>query len=246
MDPITGALDGGFAIAALAALASGVLHGYTGFGGALLMVPLLTLLYGPVPAMASTHLVGILATAQLYPAAARAARWDELAPIILAILLAAPLGVLLAQILDPALLRVGIGAIILGFAGLMLAGWRYRGRRGRGAGLVVGAVAGGVNGAAGVGGPPLALYFVSSAAAAEVQRANIIVSVGAIIVVAMASLAVAGVYDFALTTRALMLAPAYALGVWAGGRLFALAPSHYYRRAALSVLIVAGLAVIFA
>jgi uncharacterized membrane protein YfcA len=248
MDLITGALDdaldGGFAVAALVALISGVLHGYTGFGGALMMVPLLTLLWGPVPAMASTHLIAVFATAQLYPAAARAARWRELAPILLATLAATPLGVLLVYTLDPALIRLGMGAFILAFAGLTLAGWRYRGPRGRGAGLLVGAVAGGVNGAAGVGGPPLALYFVSAPEPAAVQRANIILGVGAIIVTAIAALAAAGAYDAPLTVRAILLAPFYAAGVWLGVRLFAHAPSRYFRRIALILLMASGLAVI--
>ncbi len=237
-------LDAGFALAALVALISGAVHGCTGFGGALMLVPLLALLYGPVPAMATTHLVAILATAPLYPAAARAANWGELRPILIAALVATPPGVLLAVTLEPAAVRLGVGAVILAFAALMLAGWSYAGPRGRGVSAAVGALAGAVNGAAGVGGPPLALYFVSAPDPAGAQRANILLSVALLILIAIAALAVAGVYDAPLILRSLLLAPAFAAGVWAGARAFAALASRHFRRVALLLLIASALAAI--
>jgi uncharacterized membrane protein YfcA len=64
---------------------SGIIYGYVGFGGALLMVPLFTLLLGPIEAIAIASVIGIFGSAQLYPGAARHARWRELLPISIAI-----------------------------------------------------------------------------------------------------------------------------------------------------------------
>ena len=71
-------LDTAFVFASVIALFNGLIHGYTGFGGALLMVPLLSLLYGPVDAIGMVGIAMICGSVQLYPAAARMAAWREL------------------------------------------------------------------------------------------------------------------------------------------------------------------------
>ena len=52
-------------VAALIAIFSGVIHGYTGFGAALFMVPLFSLLFGPVSAIAIASIVALFGSALL-------------------------------------------------------------------------------------------------------------------------------------------------------------------------------------
>tara|TARA_Y100001934_G_scaffold45053_1_gene54441 strand:- start:5076 stop:5324 length:249 start_codon:yes stop_codon:yes gene_type:complete len=56
-----------FLFAAAAAARGGALMGFTGFGGTLVMVPLLALVWGPTVAIAISMVVSLIATVQLLP-----------------------------------------------------------------------------------------------------------------------------------------------------------------------------------
>ena len=63
-------------------LVAGLVHGYTGFGAAMVAMPLLSLVYNPVEALAVTAIVGLAGAAQLSPGAARVAHWPEVVPVM--------------------------------------------------------------------------------------------------------------------------------------------------------------------
>jgi len=236
--------DAALALGMAVTAVNGLIHGYTGFGGALLTVPLLTFLFGPVEAIAIVSLMTIFGSAQLYPRAARNALWRELLPIFAGIAAFMPLGAYFLFSLDPQLIRRAMGGFILVFAFVLMSGWVYRGPRGIGPGAVVGALAGGITGASGVGGPPLALYYLASAEPVDVQRANIIISVAVLTLAMLTTVAVGGGFSEMVLLRAVLLAPAYVAGVWAGAKLFSVAPKSYFRRMALWLLIVTGVSVL--
>ncbi|MEN9590348.1 MAG: hypothetical protein RLZZ481_2134, partial [Pseudomonadota bacterium] len=72
-----------------------------------------------------------------------------------------PLGAWLIEWLDPTVTRRFIGVIVAGLAALMLIGWQYKGARGKIQDWFVGVTSGTLTAMAGVGGPPLVLYFLS-------------------------------------------------------------------------------------
>jgi hypothetical protein len=237
VEAITGVFTIDLALAAAVAIVSGVIHGYTGFGAALVMVPLLALMYGPVEAIAVTSIAGLIGSAQIYPGAARIALWREVAPLTLAAVVATPLGVMLLFSVDPEWIRRAIGVFVLLAALLIMSGWVYRGRRG-----VTGAVCGAVSGVAGVGGPPVVVYFLAAPEAVAVQRANIVISIGVVIALVLGGLVVGGGVNGGTAARGLVIAPVYMAGFWAGVRLFAIAPQTLYRKVALWLLMATGLA----
>jgi len=232
-------------LAVLVALVSGVIHGYSGFGSALLMVPLFTLLFNPVEAIAISLIIAAFGSAQLYPGAARNARWIELVPVIVGLAVAAPLGAVALFNTDPELIRRFMGGFVLLAAVILMSGWVYRGSRGIMAGAVVGVLAGGITGVAGVGGPSIALYFLASPEPIEVQRANIVISVAAVIPVMLAVLFIAGGIGTHTLFRAIILSPVYVIGTWSGSRLFTIAPKEYFHRVVLWLLVATGVGVAF-
>ena len=234
----------GLLYAGLIAILSGVIHGYTGFGAALFMVPLFAMLFGPVDAIAIAIIMGLFGSVQLYPGAARNAQWRETAPVILAIAISTPIGAYLLFSLDDAVIRDTIGAFVLLSALILLSGWVYKGPRGLLASLVAGGLAGSITGAAGVGGPALAIYFLSAPVPAAVQRANIVIAVAAVLVVTLTALIIGGGVKEEIVYRAIILIPVYVLGTWSGSKLFAIAPQAYFRRIALWLLIAAGIGII--
>ena len=226
------------------AVLNGLIQGYTGFGGALLMVPLLSVLYSPVEAIAMVGIAIICGSAQLYPSAVRQAVWPELFPIFLGLVVFVPLGAYLLFHLDPQLVRRSMGGFILVFAVILMSGWIYRGPRGILPSALVGALAGSITGASGVGGPPIALYYLASPHPPDVQRANIIIGVTVMTIAVLTAVGVGGGFTTEIVLRGLYLTPAYLIGVWSGARLFMAVPKSYFRHVALWILVATGFAVL--
>ncbi|MCZ6532779.1 MAG: sulfite exporter TauE/SafE family protein [SAR324 cluster bacterium] len=228
-------------IAMGAVCAGGVIRGFSGFGAAMLVVPILSILYLPHQAVAIAMCLALVANIQLVPGALRSTEWRQAWPLSIGALVGIPLGALALLNIDPDLMRRAISAIVLAFALLLLSGWRWRGRQGLRAALLTGSMAGVINGAAGTGGPPVILYLLAGPRSAETSRANIISVYLFLNGGTLASLAVNGVVTPEVMWRALLLAPAWVLSLWIGIRMFHTASDRIYRRIALLTLVGVGL-----
>lgn len=228
----------------LVALVSGLMHGYTGFGGGLLIVPLLAMLLGPVEGVFVAGVAGIFGTLQLFPKAARIANWSEVGPAMITGLIATPIGVLYLVSADPEIARRGIGGFVLISALIMMTGWAYRGPRGIAGSAGAGLLSGAVTGAAGAGGPFLVMYFLAAPEASSVQRANILISMGALIAALTVALGFGGAITPESIARALLVSVMYVLGTWIGGKLFERVPATWFRPVALWLLVATGVSVL--
>ncbi len=225
-------------------LLGGMVHGLTGFGGALVTMPLLALLFGPVEALALSAPAWVLGTLQMLPRASREADWRVLWPILIPALLATPLGTLLLFVMEPDIVRRTIGLFVLAGAVMLATGWTYRGPRGRLPGIIAGSLCGGVTGFAGVGGPPVIVYVLAWPDSPAIQRASILIIIGSVGVVTLLGIIVGGAYDGTVALTALVLAVAYVAGTWSGSAGFRAASDAFFRRAALTVLFASGIAAI--
>ena len=130
-----------FAIAV--SLVSGVVRGFTGFGGPAMMVLALTQFYSPASVLALVLLVDYAANFQLAFGAIRHTSWRSTAPLTIASIITLPLGVHLLQTVDPVLMKRAIALTAGLCVCVMLCNWRYK----REAGMVVSAVVGFIGGA---------------------------------------------------------------------------------------------------
>ena len=226
-----------FAAAFFIALLGGFVRGLTGFGGGLVMVPLFSMLWGPVEAIGAMVGLGFLTLFQVLAPALRVAKLYDAAPLLLGSAIFTPAGVALLVSLDPALVKKIIALVILTLTIVMLAGWTYRGRRGPAQGFFVGGLTGFVNGVAGSGGPITVVYVMAEKTRAEYQRASIILAMGLSSFMTIFSLVAAG----AIGKRTLVHVAAFILptilGTWFGARLFARLPSGLYRQIVLWFLV---------
>ena len=230
-------------IAAVFAIASAMLRGFTGFGANLIWGPVLIFLWGPVETVAIMGTTGLAASLQACVPEVRKADWSEVTPIILTAAVAGPVGVTVLLHLEPNLVRRAIGAFILIIAVIIASGWQYRGRRGMVAKLVTGGVAGGLAGFAGIGGPICVLYFMAAPGNAITLRANNMVSVTILVPMVLVSLAFAGGIGIETLMRSVILLIPYSLGVWLGVLLFHKIPKALFRRAVLGLLMTIGITV---
>ena len=232
-----------FAFAATAAALGGALMGFTGFGGALVMVPLVALVWGPTDAIAISMIVATFATAQLVPVIAREADWPDVWPAMVGALIGVPLGVWMLLSNDPDITRRVMGFVIILVAVIMMRGWLYRGPRNKGICGAFGSFGGFTSGFFGMGAPAVTLYYLSGQSRPAVQRANILLVLWAQIMMVIAALA----FDGRITLNTLLLSGAlylpYAGATWIGARVFRRASQEIYRRVCLWLLIVMGVTI---
>lgn len=234
-----------FGLASLLALAGGFMFGFAGFGGGLIMTPLLALIYWPTEGVVIANTIPLLVAWQALPAIRPHIRWQELSPLLIAAIFATPIGAYFLLIGDPEFVRRVMGAVVLFAAVTMMFGWTYRGPRNRLTSVVAGIVAGGMNGYVGLGGPFMSLYFLAAQASSRVQRANILLAmllIGAMVIV---PLAIWGAIGLDTVTRCFVLMVPYGAAMWIGARVFRHTTDAIYRRVALILLMAVGISASF-
>ena len=149
------------ALAALMLSVAGVIRGFSGFGSAMMIVPLYSLLFGPVQAVATVAVLEAVITFQLIPRALREAHWPDVLLLSAGACPVIPFANRILLTADPDVMRRVIAVLVIVFAIVMLTGWRYHGRRHPAATLVVGALSGVLIGSAGMAAPIVVLYLLS-------------------------------------------------------------------------------------
>lgn len=225
---------------------AGLVRGYTGFGAALVLTPLLSLVVGTQAAAATTILLTGATALQQVPGARRSADMRTVLPLAAGALVAIPAGTWALAALDPQVMRRAVAVVVIGFSILLATGWRYRGPTPATATVAVGMTSGVLTGAAGIGGPPVVVWTLAGAADAAAARATFILFFGITLVAAVPPLIWAGLVSADTAWRCLAMAPAFMGATWAGGRLFRVAPDRMFRRAALGVLFLSGVAALLA
>ena len=243
IDELSDFLTRDIAFAATAAAFGGALMGFTGFGGTLVMVPLVALVWGPTQAIAISMIVATVATAQLLPVITREADWPDVWPGMVGAVIGAPLGVLMLLSTDPAMTRRLMGLVIILVAVIMMRGWLYRGSRSKKVCGAFGGFGGFTSGFFGMGAPAVTLYYLSGQKPPAVQRANILMVLLVHIMVVVVVFALDGI----VTLNTLLLSSAlylpYAGATWIGARVFQHASQEIYRRVCLWLLIVMGVTI---
>ena len=233
-----------FAYTLAVTAAGGMLQGFTGFGATLVMVPLLTFVYGPAESVAVGIGLSALGSVLLLPEASRDADWPDVVPACLMAFATVPVGVSLLLALDPGVTRRLMGGIVILVALIMIRGWNYGGPRNALTSAAAGSFSGFTAGFFGMGAPGVTIYYLSGAIRAAVQRANILIVLGVVSALTMTGVAAGGGANLGSLVLGIALIPPFALPMWVGARYFRRASNEAYRRVCLWLLIVMGAAVI--
>jgi len=241
LDP-GGLLDGRFAALAVAAGLAGLVRGFSGFGAAMVFVPLASALYGPPSAVVLLFVMDLVVSAPMLPPAFRRCRWAEVAPLAVGATLTVPLGVRILTWADPLVLRYATSTAILAIVAVMAAGWRYRRRPSIPATLAVGGVSGLAGGAASLYGPPVILFWLGGQSGAATVRANVFAFFGVVAVAAAVTFWLNAMFTRDRLLLTLLPLPAYAVAMWAGARSFRRVPEGLFRGISLALCAAAALA----
>ena len=112
---------------AAALLIASMVQSITGFGFALLSMPLLTLVIDAKDAVAVSTIVGALASFNLLARTYRYVRWDLARSLLAGAVAGMPLGLVVLVRVDARALKVLIAVAGLGFVAILARGWRLEG-----------------------------------------------------------------------------------------------------------------------
>jgi uncharacterized membrane protein YfcA len=219
---------------------SGLARGFSGFGSALIFIPVASAMIGPRIAVPLLLLIDMVAAAPLIPDAWRISDRRQVGIMALGLLAGTPTGAYILTRADPLLVRWVIVGLITSLLALLMSGWRYHGRPATPLAVAVGAVAGLFSGLAQVGGPPVIFYWLGGEHSAKAVRANLVLFFAISSVLAGVSFAATGLLTWTVIGLSVMTGPAYGLSLWIGARMFGLASEVTFRRVCYVLIAVAA------
>ena len=235
-----------FAICVIA-FVSGTARGFSGFGSALIFMPLASSIASPRLVAALLLIIDFVAATPLVPNAFKHADRKATAVIVVGALLGVPIGTYFLSRLDPVTTRWIISVFVCALLVLLLSGWRYRGKDHLALSVGVGGLSGFCSGLAQTGGPPIVGYWLGRPIKPEVARANIVLFFAASDFFALLSYLLAGLINLDAIRFALLVGPLYAVGVGFGALLFRRASQQAFRAicyALIALAVIIGLPVL--
>src|ERR1700730_12698432 len=139
---------------AVSAFAAAMARGFSGFGGALIFVPLASAMVGPRVAAPLLLIIDAVAAAGLIPRAWRYSDKREVSSMARGAIVGVPLGATVLANTDPLIIRWTIVFVVIVLLLLLVSGWSYRRQPTAPPTIGVGALAGFFSGAAQIGGAP--------------------------------------------------------------------------------------------
>ncbi len=232
----------GIAVLLAATLLGGLVRGFTGFGVALVFMPLASVILGPVAALGLIWFIDLPFALPIAARSAKTAEWREILPLLLTATLALPAGIWLLIWLDRETMRWVLALLVLTAVALMASGWRYHGRPTIPLSLGVGALSGLFNGMASIGGMPLAVFWLGAQRNDRHKtRANMQAFFGVSTLISGTVLWWKGILTGGALMMAVPLFAIYGVGLWAGTHGFRLASEQTFRRGAYLVIFLSAL-----
>jgi len=223
------------------AFIAGLARGFSGFGAALIFMPLASTIVGPACAAPLLLIIDAVMAAGLIPNAWRCAHRRDVGIMAAGALIGIPAGTLALALGDPLTLRWGIVLTVVLLLTVLASGWRYRGQPSAILTVSVGVVSGLFSGAAQIGGPPVVVYWLGGAISSAVVRANIVIFFAISTLLTGASYLASGLFTLQILALSLTTGPFYGLGLYLGARLFGMASEVAFRRTCYGIIAMAGI-----
>ena len=226
------------------AFVSGTARGFSGFGSALIFMPLASSFAAPRLVAALLLIIDFVAAAPLLPDAWKHADRKATAVMVSGALIGVPIGTYVRPELNPVTTRWIISGFVLALLLLLLSGWRYRGKDFSALSIGIGGLSGFCSGLAQTGGPPIVGYWLGRPIPSLIARANILLFFGASDFFSLVSYSLTGLITADAIRFSLLVGPVYGIGVWFGARLFGRASERLFRAicyALIAAAVIVGL-----
>jgi uncharacterized membrane protein YfcA len=211
------------------AFVAGTARGFSGFGAALIFMPLASSIADPRLVAALLLIIDFVAAAPLLPNAWQKADRKATAVMVIGALIGVPIGTYFLSRLEPVTTRWIITTFVFALLMLLLSGWRYRGKDYAAVSVGIGGLSGFCSGLAQTGGPPIVGYWLGRPIPSVIARANIFLFFGAADIFSAASYVATGLITLDAIKFAFVVGPVYGVGVWFGASLFGKASEAVFR-----------------
>ena len=213
-----------------------IVRGYSGFGFSLLSITALSLILTPAQVIPAIFLLEVAASLHLLPSIWKDVHWGSLAFLMLGALVGTPIGVYALANMPQPQMTLALACFVLLATFLLWWGFSLKTMPSRMATLAVGTATGLANGAFGMGGPPVVLFYFASPAGHAAGRASLIAYFLFTDVVGLGFLSREGLVTWDAGLLALAFLPALATGIWFGSRSFKSADPVRFRKIVLVIL----------
>ncbi|AZV79089.1 sulfite exporter TauE/SafE family protein [Parasedimentitalea marina] len=220
---------------------AGLVRGFTGFGTAMIFVPIGAQFLPTADVVFLMATTGVFSTAALFPSAWKQADKSEVGALAMAAGITVPIGIWMMMQLDGLVLRWLVSVVIGVTLVVVITGWRWQGKIGWPGRFAIGGAAGTVGGMTGLTGPVVIVFYLANVRDVSRVRANTIVFLAALDVVIVTNLVFGGFAGMETLMVALMLSLPYLITTLIGKALFDPKLEKIYRVASYSVI---GLAVL--
>ena len=235
-DPLT-VIIGGLLVIFL----SSIIQGLTGFGFALVSVPIMMFILSPKVVVPIVIIHSLVINLIILFEARKWVNLKRIWPLMIAGAAGIPIGTYLLVALDASILKIFIGSVIIPFAITSLAGFKKAIRSEKLAFAPVGITSGLLASSTSLSGPPVILFFVNQGIEKEIFRANLVAYFTVLSLAAILAFVIGGVITTTVINYTLWLLPAAILGAMTGIKLTPKVSENIFRIIALVIVIIAGL-----
>lgn len=211
------------------ALVAGIARGFSGFGAALIFIPLGGAIIGPRLVSPVLLVIDGLATLGMVRPAFKIANRREVLTMAIGAAVGVPLGTAVLALMDPLVLRWLITGVAVCLLALLISGWRYHGEPWPPLTSCIGVIAGLFSGAAQLGGPPVVAYWLGGKSNFARVRSNVILYFSISTLFSVVSYYAGGLFVAPVFAMTVLILPSYSAGLYIGSRLFGLAKENTFR-----------------
>jgi len=216
---------------------AGIVRGCTGFGFSALVVASSALFMPVTTVVPMVAILEIVASVHMASSTWRQAAFKPLIYLLTGTAIATPLGVYALVLLSAADIRLLLSGLIFILSLLLLSGWQYRGIVSKSSYLGMGLFAGLCNGAAAVGGLPLATFLASVRLNMQQLRATLVLFFFGADLILILSVSAHDLYHQSLVIYSAIMVLPMALGIQIGTVFFHKLNEKSLRRAVILLLL---------
>jgi uncharacterized membrane protein YfcA len=226
-----------YLVIAAAATLGGLSRGFSGFGAAMVFMPIASAVLTPVVATPVLLLTDLISSSLVLRGALAQFCWRDMKWILAGALIGFPLGIEILTRSDPIAVRWMASIIMLASLIFIASGWRYRGPRSSHVMVSVGLTSGTMSGVAQIGNPPVIAYWLGTDMPSERMRPNMIVYFSILTAIGVAIFLAKGLMTLNILGLVCASLPGYLLGMSVGNRFFPLASPATFRKIAFALIV---------
>jgi uncharacterized membrane protein YfcA len=227
-------------VALFAAILAGIVTGLTGFGLALISTPILLFVYEPRTVVVLTAIFSIFINAAVVWDSWHEARRRLSLALFVPAIFGVVVGAVVLGVINPVYIRLGVGAIVIFSALLLVWDLRLPGANTRWGTLVAGSTSGALSTSTGLAGPPIVLLLASRGLPKHEFRGTSALYFLPMSIAGFVVLAVRGLVEAPEVPLGLVLVPAAMIGKVVGTSLLKHVSEKAFRAVTLGLVILTG------